>query len=172
MRRFSLFAPLAAVMFLACQQQAAEQAATEEPAMDTAAAEQAILDLANGYEQAVGAKDVEAVTNMWTGDVLFAEHDGTTISGSDGMRAFYTQIFSAPGTIAEDINPEKTVVSSAGDIAYQYGTYTVTMTGEDGQSASETHRYVVTLRNENGAWKLSGGMGSAALSEGGSGSTP
>ena len=164
MRKFFLLAPLAALVFVACEQQAAEQAATEEPVVDVAAEEQAVRALADSYEQSFAAKDPEALVGYYTPDAVWTAHDGTRTEGADGFRAQYTTMFASPGTATIEIEPETVVVAASGDVGYSTGTGTVTVTTTDGQTMSQTTAHIVTFaKGDDGQWRLTGGMDTAPL---------
>ncbi|MFN2421047.1 MAG: SgcJ/EcaC family oxidoreductase [Gemmatimonadota bacterium] len=160
---------------LACEQQTAEEggetmgaADTMQPAVDVAAEEQAIRALADRYEQAFSAKDIEALSTMFGADAVWIQHDGVELSGVEGIRESYTQSFVGTTTQEVEINPDDTVVAASGDVGYEIGSTTVRGTTMDGATIEETRRYVVTFRKEDGAWKLVYGMDSAPLApEGG-----
>jgi uncharacterized protein (TIGR02246 family) len=160
MRKSFLFAPLAALAFLACEQQAAEQAATEEAAVDPAAEVDAIHALADSYEQAFNAGDKAAVLALYTPGATEIMADGTTATAAENVEA--TMGDSATGATIS-IEPERTEVSEAGDMGYDMGTYTITAPGPDGQTVSQTMRYLVTVKKVDGAWKLDAVMGSAPI---------
>ena len=51
--------------------------------------------------------------------------------------------------------PDKVEVARSGDIAYDTGSYTVTMTGPDGKPMTQKGYYVdVWKKNEKGEWKV------------------
>ena len=156
MHRFLTLIPAAALV-LACQQAATEQAETTEPAVDLAAEEQAIHALADGYEEAFSAGNVDAVLAMYTSDATENSPDGTAAPAADAVRTTMSQ--TPPGSTFT-IEHEKTVISSSGDVAYDMGTFTIAGTGPDGQTFTETHRYLVGLEKVDGAWKLDATMSS------------
>jgi len=165
MRTLTTLATLATLMLgIACQEQpATEQAETTELAVDLAAEEQAIHDVAARYREAVAAKDADVLTAFYTDDAVWTAHDGTTIRGTDAIREFYQPMVTAEGTASMEIQPEATVIAASGDVAYEYGTTTSTMTSPEGEAMSQTARYVVLLRKVDGEWKLAGGMDTAPI---------
>jgi uncharacterized protein (TIGR02246 family) len=176
MRIRTLTALLAvAGLALACERQTAEEggetmesADTMQPAVDVAAEEQAIRDLADRYEQAFAAKDIEALSAMWVDDAVWIQHDGTEFSGGQAIRDSYTKLFEAMTTQSIEINPDDIVVASSGDIAYVVGSSVMRGTSTEGATIEETHRYLVTFRKDNGEWKLVYVMDTAPLApEGG-----
>ena len=160
-----------AAFAISCQQ-ASEQAATESPAVDVAAEEEALNALADSYEQEFAAKNVEAIVGFFTPDAVWIAHDGTRTEGADAMRAQYTTMFESPGESTIDIQPETIVVAASGDVAYTLGTGTVTATGPDGQTITQTTQHLVTFaKGDDGAWKVSAGMDTAPLAPAAEGET-
>ncbi|MFN2383050.1 MAG: SgcJ/EcaC family oxidoreductase [Gemmatimonadota bacterium] len=150
----------------ACSQEPAEETGAmdeETVVVDVAAEEAAIEALADTYAQAVAAKDLETLVGLWTEDATATEYDGTVTAGHDGLRAYYTEQFSAEGTPSFEIVPDRRVVSSSGDVAYETGTYTFTMTGTDGATQSSSHGYAVGFRKIDGTWKLDFSFDTAPL---------
>jgi uncharacterized protein (TIGR02246 family) len=152
---------------LACEQQPAEETGeTMEPTkttVDVAAEEQAIHDSVDRYEQAWAAKDIEALSTMYVDDAVWIDNEGTELSGIQELRDEWTQHFANTTIQSAEINPTRTIVASSGDIAYEIGSYTVRGTMTDGTVLEETHRYLVTYRKDDGAWKLAYGMATAPL---------
>ena len=169
-RRLTTLLALAGLA-LACEQRAAEETGetveTTEPTVDVAAEEEALHALADRYENAFAAKDVEALSAMWTDDAVWIRHDGTEVSGGQALRDAYTQQFAATGTQTFQVDPVETVVAESGDVAYERGTYTVRSTTADGTPIEETYRYLVTFRKEDGDWKLAYAMDTAPLAAAG-----
>lgn len=152
-----------AALAIACQQ-AADESGEMAETVDTAAEEQAIRDFEDRYEQALAAKDVDALAGSFTEDVVWTSHDGTTINGQDGIREFYRPMVESPDAASMEINPEAMVIAGSGDIGYEYGTYTTTVTPEGGQSSAATFRYVVLYRKDaDGQWRIAAGMDTAPL---------
>ena len=160
-----------AAFVISCQQ-ASEQAATESPAVDVAAEEEALNALADQYETEFAAKNTEAIVGHFTPDAVWIAHDGTRTEGAEALRAQYTTMFESPGDATIEIQPEKTIVAASGDVAYTIGTATVTATGPDGQTMSQTTQHIVTFaKGDDGQWKLTGGMDTAPLAPAAEGET-
>lgn len=147
-----------AALALGCKQ-AEESGEMEAPAVDMAAEVQAIHDLEERYMQAFEARDVDAVLALHTADAMEIAHDGTAEPSSNSVR---TQLESAPPGTTISIDSEETSVSAAGDVAYDVGTYTMTVPDPQG-GVSETYRYVAGFRKEDGVWKVAVVIGTAAL---------
>ena len=163
MRFRTLIALFATAGFvLACEQQAADETGEmTDPTVDVAAETEAIHALADRYEQAVGAADVETLGTLWTDDATWTTHDGNQLVGNQAIRDQYTQDFAAMSTPTMEINPAETVVASSGDVAWESGTYTIRGTLTDGTAVEQTHRYLVTFEKADGEWKLAQGMDTA-----------
>lgn len=156
---------LVGLFAFACSKEPADDAGAleETPIVDVAAEEAALQALGDSYVQAVAAKDIDTLVNFWTEDVVGIAHDGTTMTGHEAIRASYTEQFSAEGSPSMEIVPERRAVASSGDLAYEIGTYTMTMTGADGAATSSSYRYVVGYQKIDGAWKVDFSMDSAPL---------
>lgn len=154
-------APLALAAFLfACEQPTEETAEMAEPAVDVAAEEQAIRDLADRYEQAYNAADANAVLAMYTSDAIVIQPDGTAEPASTGVPNDMSEL--PPGATLS-IDPESTAIAASGDLAYQTGTSTVTIPSADGTTITSTARYLVTFKKDNAEWKVSAVMLSAPI---------
>jgi uncharacterized protein (TIGR02246 family) len=152
-------------LVLACEQQ--EEATEAAPAVDVAAEEQAIHDLADQYEQAYDAGDADAVIALYTSEASEIAADGTAEPADANVRRILTDL---PGSTIS-IDAERTVVASSGDVAYESGTYTVTAMGPDSQPMPATMRYLVALRKVDGAWKLDFTMSSNPIGAAGGDTT-
>ena len=148
---------------LACQPAAEEPDATTEPAVDVAAEEQALRDLADQYEQAISSGQADAVIALYTPDAIEIAHDGTAQPAAEAVR---TMMGETPAGSTATIAPERTTVASSGDIAYETGTFSLSTIGPDSQPMTMTQRYLVTFKKVDGAWRADVVMGSAPLAEG------
>lgn len=150
---------LAVIALVACQQRTEETGEMTEPAVDVAAESRAIDQLRDHYAEVFNAGDVEGVLATYTSDAVEIAGDGSAQTASSSVR---NTMGSAPGARIS-IDTEKVEVASSGDLAYDRGTYTITSAGPDGQTISQTFRYLVVLKKDGGEWKLAGTMSSAPI---------
>jgi uncharacterized protein (TIGR02246 family) len=158
-------APFALAAFLfACEQPTEETAEVAEPAVDVAAEEQALRDLGDRYEQAYNAGDANAVLAMYTSDAILIAHDGTVEPASTGVPNDLAEL--PPGATLS-IDDENISVAASGDLAYNYGTSTVTIPSADGTTITSSVRFLVTFKKDNAEWKASAVMLSAPIAAAG-----
>jgi uncharacterized protein (TIGR02246 family) len=149
---FALILPIAA-----CQEQG-EQAGTieETPAVDAATVEQSIRDSSQRFSQAMIAGDIEAVSSFYTDDAIILPQGTPQVQGIDGIRGEFDRMFAAgmkPTAFA--LNPQTIVVSEAGDLAYEIGTFTWTGPGPDGAEMTDNGKYVAIWKpTATGEWKI------------------
>lgn len=135
-------------------------ACTEAPAPppDTTMQDQAAIDSLRGaWVQAYEAGDAAMLAGLYAADAVTMLPGMDTMNGSAAIEAYYTSVFET-GTVETNIMPMSTVL--AGDSAYEYGTFSGTMTPADGSEPQmSTGRYVVMLsRDASGAWRIASSM--------------
>jgi uncharacterized protein (TIGR02246 family) len=119
---------------------------------DTAAEERVIRELDRKWVQAVAAKDTMAIGNFYAEDGEFLPHGGPRVTGRAAVRSAWAQFLKAPN-LSLTFEPAKVVVSSAGDLAYETGTYTLSMDGPKGQRVEDTGKFVVAWKRVGNEWK-------------------
>ena len=143
---------LSAVALGACAQQAPTPAA---PPPDTRAADEAAIHaLVKEWSGAAQAKDVERFTSVYAEDAVVMMEDAPDISGKGAIREGIAGMMSDPN-FALSFQAAKVVVARSGDLAYETGTYTMTMSDAKKKPATETGSYVVVWQKQaDGAWKV------------------
>jgi len=123
------------------------------PQVDTAAEEKGIRELDRKWVQAVAAKDTTAIGNVYAEDGDFLPQGAPRVSGRTAIRSAWAQLVKAPN-VSLTFEPTKVVVSSAGDIAYETGTYKLGMDGPKGKRIEDSGKFVVAWKKVNGEWKV------------------
>jgi ketosteroid isomerase-like protein len=121
---------------------AAQPAATPDPA---------IVKVADAYTAATLAADVKAITALYTDDAIEMPPNEPPVKGRAAIEAYYVKQFAMGKITAFTLTHLDT--RSSGDIGYDVGTYTQTISGEKPMNSSG--KYTVTLRRVGGAWKVS-----------------
>ena len=104
----------------------------------------------------VQSKNVDSVMTWYTSDAV-SYGFGAPASGPDKIRANYTEFVKA--TIADPKILSNTVkISDDGNMAYDHGTYTMTVTQPGGKPTKETGAYLNVWRKVDGQWKLAAEM--------------
>ena len=126
------------------------------PPPDTRAADEAaIRAAAKEWEAAGQAKDASKFASFYAEQATVMMEDAPDVSGSPA------QIQEVMGGMMKDPNfalsfaPTQVTVARSGDLAYDTGTYTLTLTGPDKKPALESGHYVtVWQKNAEGVWKV------------------
>jgi uncharacterized protein (TIGR02246 family) len=136
---------------LACLVPACKQA--EVP--DTRAAdESAIRDIVAAWNKAVAAKDVDGSISCYSDDGSLLIQNRPIVTGKEGIRAYYANLLAMPG-FSLAIQSAMVEVARSGDLAYERGTYRMTVDGPDGKPVTNTGKYVgVYRKGADGIWKL------------------
>jgi len=143
--------PLALV---ACQPQASSDAMGGDDAQMMTEATAAIDNVRSAFEQAVNAGDQAGMAALYAPDAVMLAPDGSMTNGAQAIAQMFLgnpAVSYSDLSIVPDGGP--TVV---GDVAYETGSYTQTMTPQGGQGMPVSGRYLVVLRKQaDGSWKLS-----------------
>jgi uncharacterized protein (TIGR02246 family) len=142
---------VAAVALAACAQQPAP-APSAPP--DTRAADEATLRaLIKDWSASAQAKDHVKFASVYAEDAVVMFANAPDIKGLPAIREALPKMMQDPA-FALSFEADKVVVARAGDLAYETGTYSLSMTGPDEKPATEKGHYVVVWRKEaDGTWK-------------------
>jgi uncharacterized protein (TIGR02246 family) len=96
---------------------------------------------------AYAAKDVEAAIALFSPDAVFMPPNAPTLRGKDAIRAFFTKRFAENVTLR--LEPQD--VGGSGPIAFQSGTYTLTIERDKGP-VRDRGKYLFVSKLLNGKW--------------------
>ncbi len=144
------FVLVGAFALVACAQPAPTPTATP----DTRAADEATLRATiKEWAAAAQAKDAAKFVSFYTEDAVVMMAGAPDISGLPDIREGIGHMMQDPA-FALSFEPATVVVARSGDLAYETGPYSMTMTGPDKKPATETGHYVVIWRKQaDGTWK-------------------
>jgi uncharacterized protein (TIGR02246 family) len=120
---------------------------------DVATEERVIRDLDKKFVQAVAAKDTMTIGDLYAEDGEFLPQGAPRVTGRAAIQSAWAQFLQAPN-LSLTFEPSKVVVSTAGDIAHETGTYRLAMDGPKGRRIEDAGKFVVTWKKVNGAWKV------------------
>lgn len=123
------------------------------PQVDSAAEEKAIRDLDKKWVEAVAARDTMAIGNIYAEDGDFLPQGAPRVSGRAAIRSAWAQFIKAP-SLSLTFEPTQVLVSRAGDMAYETGTYKLGMDGPKGKRIEDAGKFVVAWNKVNGEWKV------------------
>jgi len=144
------FVLVGAVALVAC----AQPAPPPTPPPDTRAADEAALRAAiKDWAAAAQAKDAARFVSFYAEDAVVMMANAPDISGMAAIREGISAMMQDPN-FALSFEPDNVVVARSGDLAYETGPYSMTMTGPDKKPATEKGHYVAIWRKQaDGTWK-------------------
>jgi uncharacterized protein (TIGR02246 family) len=142
----------AAVALAACTQQPAP--APSAPPDTRAADEAALRALIRDWSAAAQAKDATTFVSVYADDAVVMMAGAPDIRGLAAIREGIPAMMQDPA-FALSFEADRVEVARSGDLAYEAGSYSMTMTGPDKKPATEKGHYVVVWRKgADGAWKV------------------
>lgn len=115
--------------------------------------EQAIREIDAAWSQALQNKDLDKVMSNYTEDASFLPPDEPIVAGKAQIRAWFAKRMALPGYSAT-FAPTVIKVSRSQDIAYDLGTFRVTLSDESGRPALHLGKHLVTWEKRDGRWKV------------------
>ena len=140
---------VAGLTFTAC----AERSTPEQP--DTRAADEAVIHAAvKAWSAAAEAKDAESFARVYAEDAVLMLEDAPDMRGMAAIREGIEGMMQDPN-FDLSFEADNVVVARSGDLAYETGTYTLTMSDPEEKPATEKGHYVVVWHKQaNGGWKV------------------
>lgn len=121
---------------------------TSGPVDRVAAVQKRIDQWLDGYNHA----DVARMMDVFGSDFLLEQQNEPRVLDKAGITQSYTNLFAAYNAYMEGTTEE---IRVAGDMAYDRGTYTFTLTPKTGgASISMTGRFLEVWKRENGHWNV------------------
>ena len=135
-------------------------AAAAAAPVDTKADEAAIVRADSAWIRNVVSKNVDSLMTYYTPDAVSYGFGGAPASGTDQIRANYTEMVKS--TITDPTFTSQTVkISDDGKMAYDHGTYSMTIAPPGGKPAKENGAFLNVWRKVDGQWKLAAEMGTS-----------
>jgi ketosteroid isomerase-like protein len=116
--------------------------------------EQTIREIDAAWSQSLQKKDLDKVMSNYAEDAKFLPPDEPIVYGRENIRAWFTKRVALPGYSAT-FAPNTIVVSHSGDMAYEIGTFRVTINNESGEPVVYVGKHLVTWEKRNGHWEVS-----------------
>ena len=128
-----------------------DTAANSSAAIDAGAEEQAIRGEVDRWLQLVKAKDAAAIADLYAEDGAVMPPNAPIGKGRAAIQQTWAGMMQTPGFDLTFV-PDQIVVSSAGDMALDRGTYRLRV-APNGAAQTDTGKYVVVWRKIDGKWK-------------------
>jgi uncharacterized protein (TIGR02246 family) len=127
--------------------------ATAAAPVDTQAEEAKIKALDSAWMRQVMAKDVDSLMMLYSSDAASYGFGSAPQLGSDQVRAGYTEFVKSAIT-DPSITWNTVKISDDGNMAYDHGTYAMTVTPPGGKPTRTPGAFLNVWRKEDGQWKL------------------
>jgi uncharacterized protein (TIGR02246 family) len=135
----------------------AATASTASAPADHTADATTIVQADSAWLRAVMARNVDSVMVWYTPDAVSYQPGQAPASGTDQLRAAYTEM--VKGTVTNPKLISNTVkFSDDGSMAFDHGTYSMTMAAPGGKPENMTGAYLNVWKRMDGKWKLAAEM--------------
>jgi uncharacterized protein (TIGR02246 family) len=143
---------IAALTLAACAQPAPP---APTPAPDTRAADEAAIRAAvEQWSAAAQAKDAEKFASFYADDAVLMLEDSPDFRGKAAIGEAVAGMMQDPN-FALSFNVDTVGVARSGDVAWESGTYTMTMSDAKKKPATEQGSYLVVWHKQaDGSWKV------------------
>jgi ketosteroid isomerase-like protein len=115
--------------------------------------EQMIRGIDAAWSQALQGKDLDKVMSNYAEEASFLPPDEPIVQGRGNIREWFAKRMALPGYSAT-FSPTTVVVSKSRDIAYELGTFQVTINDESGKPVLHLGKHLVTWQKRSGHWKV------------------
>lgn len=123
------------------------------PAADPAAAMAAADSLNQVYLKAVAARDSNTIIAMYADEAYLMPQGMPTMSGRQAIHTGWTGFLATPGLDLK-FQSTKKMVSEAGDMVVDVGTYQQKMQDAKGKMVEDNGKYVTVFRKTPLGWKI------------------
>ena len=115
--------------------------------------EDAIRETVAAWSAAAGSRDVNKCVSFYTDDASVLPFNAPIATGKDQIRNVWSQLTSNPGYSLR-FRPSRIEVAQSADLAYEIGTFDLTLADQSGKPAAHRGKYVVAWKKQpNGEWK-------------------
>ena len=125
-----------------------------EPPDTRAADEAAIHSAVQEWSAAAQAKDAETFASFYTEDGILMVESGPDVHGIAALREGFEGMMQDPH-FSLSFAADNVVVARSGDLAYETGSYTLTLSDPEGNPTTQRGHYVdVWKKDADGTWKV------------------
>lgn len=115
--------------------------------------EAAIRAAAEEWAAAAEAKDADAFVSFYTDDAVLMVEDVPDVRGREALAEGIAGMMQDP-SFALTFETDEVVVARSGDLASETGSYSLTLSGPDGEPVTDEGHYVVVWHKmPDGSWK-------------------
>lgn len=115
--------------------------------------EQTIRKVDVAWSHALQSKDLDKILSNYAEDASFLPPDEPIVRGRENIRQWFARRVAMPGYSAR-FTPTKIFVAKSGDMAYELGTFRVTLDDGSGKPVEYSGKHLVTWEKVCGRWKV------------------
>lgn len=116
--------------------------------------EQRIRDLDKEWSLAAASKDAAKTAAFYADDGSALPFNAPIVTGKAKIQEMWAGLMAKPG-FAIHFEPTRIVVAKSHDVAFDMGTFELTMNDEHGKPATVVGKFLVAWKKQkNGAWKV------------------
>jgi ketosteroid isomerase-like protein len=105
------------------------------------------------WSKAADEKDLEGAVHPYADDASMLPFGATIATGTDAIRKTWAALMAKPG-YSLTFTPTKIEVATAGDMAWEIGTFVLRVNDAQGNPMEMPGKYVVTWRKIGPTWKV------------------
>jgi ketosteroid isomerase-like protein len=152
MKKLLMILPMVFLLCFTFICQKVEEVAEEaKPVVDVEAEKAAIQNLVREAFEAEQQKDIDAILNFFSENVVVQAPNMPQFEGIEALRNFYTEFFKV--LVSIEGGSTKVEISEAGDMAWDYGWNRAAYEGPEGPFEDEG-KYLEVWKKINGEWKV------------------
>lgn len=121
--------------------------------MSATSDEQTIREIDAAWSQALRDKDLDRVLSNYAEDASFLPPDEPIVVGRARIREWFAKRVTLPGYTAT-FAPTTVRVSASRDIAYELGTFRVSLDDPAGKPVLHIGKHLVTWEKRDGRWQV------------------
>ena len=115
--------------------------------------EQRLRDLDKQWSNAAASKDAARTAAFYAADGSMLPFNGPIVNGRDKIQEAWAGLMAKPG-FSIHFEPTRIVVAKSRDVAFDMGTFELTMSDDHGKPATVVGKYLVAwAKQKDGHWK-------------------
>lgn len=128
---------------------------------DNSANEMAVKEVSKNWLSLDRNNDIDGIMELFDDNAVVYRRNQEPAIGKEAIRQSYMSDKQMNPKVVNDWKTEKVEVSSSGDLAVEYGTFTVTNAGADGQGTDKGN-YITVYRKVDDKWKVVADIGTSS----------
>jgi uncharacterized protein (TIGR02246 family) len=124
-----------------------------KPPVDQAAIGAAIDSVETAWTGACAARDTTLLVGLYADDAHVFPANGPRAESKEAIRQAWVGFLSTPGLDLK-LSPNAKVISEAGDLVIDLGTYEMNAKDAKGKPTHDVGKYVTAFKKVNGEWKI------------------